>query len=147
MNEDVRKHLELTQAIIGRMAANSFLLKGWTITLSAALFALSASETRWEFALLALFPTLSFWGMDAYYLRQERLYRALYNDIRRGGSDLQIAKSVEPYSLETSQYLQNVDSWRRTLFAGTIVSIHLAVLGAVLLVCLFLVLQSRAAPL
>jgi hypothetical protein len=34
------KHLELIQAVISRMAGNSFLLKGWSVTLAAALLAL-----------------------------------------------------------------------------------------------------------
>ena len=38
------KHLEFIQGAVGRMASNLFLLKGWTITLIAALFALAAKS-------------------------------------------------------------------------------------------------------
>ena len=78
MREDLTKHLEFIQAIIARMAGNSFLLKGWTVTIAAALFALAANDARAVFAMLAFFPALWFWGLDAYYLRQERLFRKLY---------------------------------------------------------------------
>ena len=40
MMEVKLKHLEMIQAVITRMAKNSFLLKGWSITLTAAIFAL-----------------------------------------------------------------------------------------------------------
>jgi hypothetical protein len=35
-------HLQMIQAVITRMGSNSFLLKGWSVTLVAALFALAA---------------------------------------------------------------------------------------------------------
>jgi len=38
MDEDQRKHLELIQAVITRMAGNSFLIRGWSVTLVSALF-------------------------------------------------------------------------------------------------------------
>ena len=36
------KHLEFIQGIITRMANNSFMLKGWAVTLVAGIFALSS---------------------------------------------------------------------------------------------------------
>ena len=36
------QHLELIQGVIGRMGQNSFLLKGWSVTLVTALIALAA---------------------------------------------------------------------------------------------------------
>jgi hypothetical protein len=47
------KHLEFIQATIVRLASNSFLLKGWTVTLVAALFALAAKETQHWFAIIS----------------------------------------------------------------------------------------------
>ena len=60
MREDVTKHLEFIQGVIARMAGNSFLLKGWTVTIAAALFALAAAKSNHTLAIVALFPTLSF---------------------------------------------------------------------------------------
>ena len=39
------KHLEFIQDVITRMNSNSFLLKGWCVTLMSVLFALSARDT------------------------------------------------------------------------------------------------------
>ena len=54
-------HLEMVQAVITRMAGNSFLIKGWSVTLVAALFALAAAHTNPLFVYLAYFPTFMFW--------------------------------------------------------------------------------------
>jgi hypothetical protein len=76
------KHLEFIQQAINRMASNLFLLKGWTVTLIAALFALAAKETRDIYFLLAYFPALMFWILDGYFLSQERRFRSLYDHVR-----------------------------------------------------------------
>ena len=81
MSNNVRiKHLELIQAVIGRMANNSFLIKGWTITISLAGFGLFANSNKTMFLFLVLFSTIIFWILDAYYLREERLFRKLYEE-------------------------------------------------------------------
>lgn len=76
------KHLEMIQGIINRMAKNSFALKGWAVTLVAGIFALASKDADKLFCLIAYAPILVFWGLDAYYLLQERLYRTLYNKVR-----------------------------------------------------------------
>ena len=76
------KHLELVQGIINRIAGNSFALKGWSVTLVAGIFALASKDTDKMYFLIAYVPILVFWGLDAYYLLQERLFRSLYNKIR-----------------------------------------------------------------
>lgn len=76
------KHLEMIQDIIKRMASNSFMLKGWAVTLVAGIFALSAKDADKLHFLIAYIPILVFWGLDSYYLLQERLYRALYDKVR-----------------------------------------------------------------
>jgi hypothetical protein len=78
-SEDRRKHFEIIQAVIARMAGNSFLIRGWSVTLLAALFALAAQGANRSFAVIAYFPCVMFWCLDTYYLRQERLFRGLYD--------------------------------------------------------------------
>ena len=55
-------HLEMIQVIITRMASNSFLINGWSVTLVAALFALAAANTNERFVYLAYFPALHVLG-------------------------------------------------------------------------------------
>ena len=40
------QHLQFIQAVIARMATNSFLFKGWAITIAAGLSAFAAVESR-----------------------------------------------------------------------------------------------------
>lgn len=75
------KHLEFIQNVISRMANNSFTLKSWAVTLVAGIFILSGKDTDELYFLVAYIPVIVFWGLDAYYLLQERLYRSLYNKI------------------------------------------------------------------
>lgn len=81
--ENKRKHLEMMQAIIERMAGNLFFLKGWAITLIAALFALAAKDANPKYIVVAYFPVITFWILDGYFLHQERLFRALYDHVRK----------------------------------------------------------------
>lgn len=81
------KHLELVQGIVNRMASNSFMLKGWAVTLVAGIFALAGKDTDRLYFLVAYVPILVFWGLDAYYLFQERLYRSLYEKVRKTEED------------------------------------------------------------
>lgn len=81
--ENKLKYLELIQSVINRMASNSFMLKGWAVTLVVGIFALAGKDTDKLYFLVAYIPVIAFWGLDAYYLLQERLYRALYDKIRK----------------------------------------------------------------
>jgi len=75
------KHLEFIQAVITRMGTNYFLIKGWSVTLVAALFALAAKDANGGYVILVYIPIPVFWGLDAYYLSQERKYRDLFKRI------------------------------------------------------------------
>ena len=81
------KHLELIQGVVNRMAFNSFMLKGWSVVLVSAVLVLVSRQGGGRWALIGLFPALIFWGLDGYFLRQERLYRALYDHVRLLASD------------------------------------------------------------
>jgi hypothetical protein len=84
MNSDKIAHLGFIQVIIARMGANSFFLKGWSITLIGAMFALSADKSNTKFIYIAYVASFLFWLMDAYFLRQEKLFRELYNRVADG---------------------------------------------------------------
>ena len=82
MNNDNKiKHLEMVQDVIKRMASNSFILKGWAVTLVAGIMALAEKDTDKMYFLVAYIPIIIFWLLDSYYLLQERLYRELYQKI------------------------------------------------------------------
>ena len=84
MTENKLKHLELIQGIITRMAGNLFYLRGWVITLMAGVLAI-LSQINGDvlpFLLVILVMTIS-WIYDGYFLALERMYRDLYNKVRK----------------------------------------------------------------
>ena len=77
------RHLEFIQAVIPRLANNSFLMKGWALTVAGLIFGFAVDQGSWRIAAAALLPVAGlFWGLDAYFLRQERLSRKLYDAAR-----------------------------------------------------------------
>jgi hypothetical protein len=91
-------HLGFIQDIVTRMARNSYLLKGWTVTLVAAIFALSLRLESVAFVGIAFLPTIVFAGLDAYYLSMERSFRDLYDCLRRE------PEKLEAFSMDISEY-------------------------------------------
>lgn len=130
------KHLDFIQSIISRLAANSFIIKGWTVTLTSGLIAVSADKEKAAYAAAALIPAVVFWGLDAYYLRQERLYRRLYDDARRPPE--QRSCLVESFSLSVLAYRDTVPRWHRTMTSLSLLGLHGVVLLVALLATLYL---------
>lgn len=85
--ENKIKFLEMIQNIVTRMASNSFMLKGWAITLVTGIFVLSDKKVnRWGLIILYV-PIILFWLLDSYYLQLERKYRKLYDVILEKEND------------------------------------------------------------
>ena len=126
-DEDQRKHLELIQGVITRLAGNSFSIKGWAVGLIAVLgsFAVKDADPRFAFGLWL--PVLCFWGLDAFYLRQERLFRELYNAVVAGG-----ATPPAVYSMDTTPYEKQVGSTLNVAFSKTVLWLHIPILIFVL---------------
>jgi hypothetical protein len=76
------EEVKIVQEIIKRMASNSFLMKGWSVTLVTATLLLKVALDNKYAILIALIPLFSFWILDAFFLRQEKLYRRLYEWIK-----------------------------------------------------------------
>lgn len=132
MKEDKIRYIELVQSIISRLANNSFLLKGWTITLIAAIFSLSDKIMK-NFAFTIYFFILIFWILDSYYLYQERLYRDLYNKV------IEIRDEYAPlFSLKIDKKRnEKIISFFKSFFSFTEVTFYL-----LLLLITFLILKE-----
>jgi hypothetical protein len=96
LKEFMLKEVDIIQDIIKRIAFNSFMIKGWTITLVTGALLLRGSKYQ---VFIAYIPLLIFWFLDAYFLWQERLYRRLY-------------KWVIQHRLETDEYLFDMNAYR-----------------------------------
>ena len=77
--EILEKEIDLIQACINRMAQNSFIVKGWIITLVTVILALLPEKIDIRLlCAIIIVATVCFWYLDAFFLRTERLYRWKY---------------------------------------------------------------------
>jgi hypothetical protein len=129
--ENQRKHLDMIQAIVARLAGNSFLLKGWSVTLVTALFAFAAKDGRAYFVFLAYLPAITFWLLDGYYLSQERTFRALFDVVRRKDEG-DIDFSMDPSQIPQPE--RGKLAWIRAVFSRTVLAFHMAVIVTIVIV-------------
>ena len=99
------KHMDYIQSAISRMASNSFYLKGWNVTIIAAILALSFKESDWRIYACALVLNVVFWFLDVYYLMQEKLFRELYDKVSKISDD-----SLVDFSMNTSEFKEKVSA-------------------------------------
>ena len=97
-DEKKLKHLEFIQNVITRMNTNSFMIKGWAVTLVAALFALSnkTADTEHNLYLITFIPVPVFWLLDGFFIATERRFRNLYKSISKVKDD-DINFNMNPY--------------------------------------------------
>lgn len=131
--DDNRKHFDYLQAIITRMNTNSFMIKGWTVTIVSALLALAASTKNTLYLQIAVLPVLMFWILDSFYLVQERKFRILYREATTHPT------SILAYSLKTDIPAVIEDKsvkYFKVFFSSTIFSFYLLlviIIGACIL--------------
>jgi len=113
------KHLEMIQQVITRMANNSFLIKGWSLTLLAALLALALRDKVYQILWISIIPVTMFWILESYFLRQERLFRKLYDKYR-----IQDQETPTDFSMDTSELNSVISSWLCTIFSTTLLIFH-----------------------
>ena len=129
-------HLQMIQGVINRLANCSFLLKGWSVILVSALFALAAKDSRIYFIILAYFPAFAFWILDGYYLWQERLFRKLYDRVRA------MDESHIDFSMDTSVVSGQVDPWCRVSYSRTLRIFHGTIVLTIILVMVIVFLLT-----
>jgi len=130
-------HLEIIQGVVNRLSQNSFLLKGWSVILVSALFALAASNTRISFICLAYFPVLAFWILDGYFLWQESLYRKLYDYVRN------LEEEEIDFSMDTSIVKNKVETWRNVVFSKTLAIFHGTLFCSIFIVMLIMIFLCK----
>lgn len=134
--DDKRAHLAMIQGVINRMGGNLFFLKGWAITLIAALFAATISfNTNLCLQLTLAGAIVFFWGFDAYFLSLERCYRNLYDAVRKKNED-EIDFSMD--FRDFRKFAKN--TWLGSVFSPTLLWFYVP-LAIAMLVVVFLTNQ------
>jgi len=113
LKECMLKEIDITQDIIKRMAQNSFMIKGWTITLVVATFLLKGTKLH---VLIAFVPLVVFWFLDAYFLQQEKMYRKLYEWVINN----RLKTDEYLFNMNTDRFKDQVDSIKKVMFSITL---------------------------
>ncbi len=131
--EQKLKHLEFIQNVITRMNSNSFMLKGWAITIFSALYALAAKDANKMYVAITYFTTPMFWVIDGFYLSQERQYRDLYKRVA----------GLQPTNIDLSMNATPFDhgrnTWLRSIFSKTLSPFY----GGIFLVTLLIMFLAQ----
>lgn len=141
LNGVLLKEIDLIQACINRMAQNSFMIKGWTISLVAVVLALLPESFEFTgLCLIGIVATSCFWYLDGFFLRTEKLYRWKYDWIlinRLSCSDF--CYDLNPYN--SNMWLPNKDGSKkqiptvvRLMFTKTLIPIYLPLLAVSIIV-------------
>lgn len=134
-NCTLHKEIDLIQACITRMANNSFLLKGWTISIIAVVLALvDKAVNPAVLCLILLVPLFSFWYLDAFFLRTEKMYCKMYEWVleKRAKDDTTFMYDLNPHRFVSEVKPIGAVMWSLTLrwFYGipTIISLIIIIL-------------------
>lgn len=118
--EDLLREFELIQRVIERQADNSFKIKGWTVTLIVVAIVFRTND----FQLIGAFvPLLAFWGLDAYFLRQEKMYRELYDWVRENRPENQ----DHSFDLDATRFEDEVEGLISTMRTPTLLWFYLPI--------------------
>lgn len=109
------------------MGHNSFLLKGWCITLVGALFALVFKESNTDYLYISSVILIFFWILDGFYLFKERLFIKVFDYVRN------LEDEKVDFSMSTKSFECNCN-WSCAVFSKTLNIFYGGILMAHLLV-------------
>ncbi len=110
------------------MANNSFLLKGWAITVVGGLLAFRLKDLDCRYIFISISILFFFWILDGYYLHQEKRFRELYERTSKK------KESEIDFSMKTEKCEKGEDwfdcSFSETLFMfyGGLAVVHIIII-------------------
>jgi hypothetical protein len=110
------KHLEMLQSAVSRMATQSAASKGFCITLTTALLGLAVANKLPKLGMLAFAPIVAFALLDTQYLRLERRFRSLYENIVSEDWSTMPNFRMKPDSAPKYAYWSCMFSWSILVF-------------------------------
>ncbi|WP_127479098.1 hypothetical protein [Nocardioides pantholopis] len=127
LSEDRRKHIDLIQTAVSRMASASATAKGWLLPVATATYGYALTKDSVSVAILGVLAVVLFGFLDSHYLRQERAFRALYRGAVRG--------SVPVYELNNRLYYGRANSdandlreencrWSKVVFSWSVTGFY-----------------------
>lgn len=138
--EELHKEIDLIQNCINRMTGNSFLLKGWLVSLVAVIMTIGTGELNKTVVIMtAVIMTCSFWYLDAFFLRTERKYRKMYKWVleKRANQDRELQ-----YDLDPTRFDNEVESLLTIMLSNTLRRFYGMILLLIVLVALYYMRQN-----
>ena len=108
MSEDKRAYLQMLQEPICRMSTISAIFKGFAATIVAGISAISYASTNIWVLGLSFLPVLAFAVLDVYYLKLERKFRFLFEQVRMHKHEIDFSMKL------TNDPLENISAKART---------------------------------
>jgi len=128
------EHLRIIQAVIERMGRNSFAIKAGSLTVVVGLLVVTLGMNSWKVSAVGTIPIAMLWSLDAFFIRQERIFRRLYDTVRQGLAP-EIG-STEYFSMNTDQVQSEVNSLLATMFSRTLAFFYVPLLGALIVIAI-----------
>ena len=118
MNDEIfYKYLNMIQKIIDRLARNSFQIKAWTATIFAAIIVLTYSIINILIFFVLIFTVSLFWALDSYYLKQEILFRKLYEHKVNEYHDESMRMNIKVFDMSVIDYKSEVKNVPKTMIS------------------------------
>jgi hypothetical protein len=109
------------------MASNSFLLKGWAVTLTGGALAFTIKQADRHYLYISLVVVVLFWFLDSYYLSRERRFVQLYNQVRLGSDErTDFSMDTKPFG-KSCRWVRCAFSKTLVLFYGGLLVVHLLI--------------------
>ena len=133
--EEIHKEIDLIQSCITRMAQNSFMIKGWFVSIYAVILALLPEKINMFLLCTALVAVnLIFWYLDGFFLRTEKVYRKMYDWVleARPQNNRELLYQLNPSKF--SGKIEEVESIWKVMWSKTLRWFYLVPLGIVIMV-------------
>jgi hypothetical protein len=118
------------------LGTNSFLVKGWAVTVSGAFLGFAIGGKEWALGVARLLPVALFWLLDAYFLRAERLFRALHDAVRT------LDSTVPPFFMAATRHEFGADTRNESSFPAVFFSWTLSVSYGALVIAALIVIAA-----
>ena len=121
-HDNLHKEIDIIQDCINRMAQNSFMIKGWLVTLVVAMLILMPENIDFILVgIISLIPLISFWYLNAVFLQTEKKFRKLYEWViveRLKGNHEFL------YGLDTERFNKEVSPVIKIMFSKTLLPVY-----------------------
>ncbi len=154
--ENLHKEIDLIQSCITRMASNSFLIKGWTISIIAIVLALVDKEINpLLLCLMLLLPLIAFWWLDAFFLYTEKLYRKLYEWVitERPKKNAELMYNLNPhrfkdklFQIKKDKKPKKLETQFSVMLSSTLLSFYGIIAAIIIVTGIFIFFNKEPKP-